>query len=116
MCFNLDCIGVYARDSKAFKLGKISEESQDNKKVVAEWKKIVDNSLKQLKMIYVNSMLMEIQRVSHFKVYFNDFMKKPQDKPIDDAIVVLLNWFANNLDTAWKTLIQRDFQLLLEWK
>ena len=82
-----------------------------------EWKKIVDNSIKAIENDR-NSMLMEITAgfTKQFKVYFNDFMKKPQDKPIDDVIVVLMNWFANILDTAWNTLIQRDFQLLLEWK
>ncbi|KAI6661288.1 hypothetical protein LOD99_10068 [Oopsacas minuta] len=40
--------------------------------------------------------------------------KKPLGESIDDAIDVLMNWMANNLEGAWTTLWQEDFQLQLE--
>ena len=96
---------------------KLVEESQNNTEVVEEWRKIVDNSIQAIEDDK-SSMLWEIIMgfTKQFKEYFNDFMKKPQDEPIDDSINDLMNWFANNLEVAWNTLIERDFQLLLEWK
>ena len=96
---------------------KLLEESKDNEEIVEKWRKIVDNSINEIKNDK-SSMLQEIivEFTKQFKVYFNGFMKKPQDEPIDDAIDVLMNWFANNLEVAWSTLMGSDFQLLLEWK
>ena len=96
---------------------KLLEESKDNEEIVEKWRKIVDNSINEIKNDK-SSMLQEIivEFTKQFKVYFNGFMKKPQDEPIDDAIDVLMNWFANNLEVAWSTLMGSDFQLLLQWK
>ena len=96
---------------------KLLEESNDNEEIVEQWRRIVDNSINEIKNDK-SSMLQEIivEFTKQFRIYFNGFMKKSQDEPIDDAIDVLMNWFANNLEVAWSTLIGSDFQLLLEWK
>ena len=96
---------------------ELLEQSQDNKDVIEEWRKIVDNSINAVE----NDKSKMIQEIivaftKQFKIYFNEFMKKPQDEPIDDAIDVLMNWLANNLEAAWTTLMQGDFQLLLQRK
>ena len=71
---------------------KLLEESKDNEEIVEKWRKIVDNSINEIKNDK-SSMLQEIivEFTKQFKVYFNGFMKKPQDEPIDDAIDVLMN-------------------------
>ena len=96
---------------------ELLEKSQDNKEVIEEWRKIVDNSIQTIENDK-SRMMEEIIAAftKQFKIYFNDFMKKPQDEPIDDAIDVLMNWLANNLEAAWVTFMQADFQWLLERK
>ena len=96
---------------------ELLEKSQDNNEVIEEWRKIVDNSINAIENDK-SRMLQEIivGFTRQFKIYFNEFMKKPQDEPIDDAIDVLMNWLANNLEAAWTTFMQGDFQLLLQQK
>ena len=96
---------------------ELLEKSNDNKDVIEEWRKIVDNSINAVesdKSRMIQEIITAFTR--QFKIFFHDFMKKPQDEPIDDAIDVLMSWLANTLEAAWTTFMQGDFQLLLKRK
>eukprot|EP00800_Vazella_pourtalesii_P018078 TRINITY_DN5705_c0_g1_i2.p1 TRINITY_DN5705_c0_g1~~TRINITY_DN5705_c0_g1_i2.p1 ORF type:complete len:500 (+),score=102.63 TRINITY_DN5705_c0_g1_i2:736-2235(+) len=115
---NIQIVLVYMREiPMRLNWEELLEKSQDNKEVIEEWRKIVDNSIQTIENDK-SRMMEEIIAAftKQFKIYFNDFMKKPQDEPIDDAIDVLMNWLANNLEAAWVTFMQADFQWLLERK
>ena len=96
---------------------ELVEQSEENRSVVEGWKKILDTAQEAIES-NKNKMLMLIVAsfTKQFKIYFNEFMKKPAEESIDDSIDVLMSWLASNLEASWTTLVQDDFQFLLQCK
>ena len=96
---------------------ELVEQSEENKNVVEEWKKILNSAVESIESNKNKMLILIVSTFSkQFKIYFNDFMKKPAEEALDDSIDVLMSWLANNLEGSWNTLVQDDFKFLLQCK
>ena len=96
---------------------EITEQSEENRAKVEDWRKILDSALqciRDLKAQMLSAIVVAFSK--QFRIYFNEFMKKPVDLSIDDAIDGLMAWMANNLEGAWTTMLTDDFGQFLKRK
>ena len=94
---------------------ELIEEAEENIVVVEEWKKILNSAMESIESNKKKMLMMILTAFTkQFKIYFNDFMKKPAEESINDSVDLLINWLGNSFEGSWNTLLHNDFQFLLQ--